>query len=239
MSLARIFITLMLLCISVCGQSIDRRALIRSIMAGDSALGSVTLAEVVEATTGKKTLPFLVQKDAVAQRTLAAVTNALRVVQERANDARSPLARVSRINETSRFFEDQLKDVLNTTPGFQCMIPPTKEGKEQRSGYPDLRLVHLESGRVTYLDPKVYAADSEDSSFRTFYFEPSEGTGKIHDDAHHLVLGIAHDGKGKPWHFTGWKVVDVSGLKLQLKAEFNASNRDLYQPGTIRAKQAP
>ncbi|MBL9116563.1 MAG: hypothetical protein JNJ83_16270 [Verrucomicrobiaceae bacterium] len=228
---------LLFACVVANAQVPTRKEIIRSIMAGDSALGKVSLSEVVEATTGHKTLSFDTKTDAVAQRTLAAVTNALRTVLSRANSPTSPLGRVSRINETSRFFEDGLREVLNATPGFQCTIPRTKQGKEMRSGYPDLRLVHLETGRVTYLDPKVYAADSEGSSFRTFYFEPSEGTGKINDDAHHLILGIAHDGKGKPWHFIGWKVVDVSTLKLQLKAEFNASNRDVYEPGAVRAKQ--
>src|SRR5260370_10964892 len=41
-------------------------------------------------------------------------------------------------------------------------------------GYPDLCIIDLESKRVFYLDPKLYAAGSRDSSFRAFYFERSE-----------------------------------------------------------------
>ena len=215
-----------------------RKALIRSLAAGDDALGKVTLSEVVEATSGKKVLPFDTNSDAVCKRIAAAVKNALSTALEQANSKSSPLKKKSRINETSRFFEDTLRDLLNSTPGFSCDYPKTAEGKEQRSGYPDLRLVHTDSGRVAYLDPKVYAEDSESSSFRTFYFEPQEGTGKIHDDAHHLILGISHNGEPGSWTFTGWKIVDVCNLELQLKAEFNASNRELYGTDMIKAKSA-
>ena len=38
----------------------------------------------------------------------------------------------------------------------------------QRSGYPDLRIIDLGSKRVFYLDPKLYATGSRDSSFRAF-----------------------------------------------------------------------
>jgi hypothetical protein len=212
-----------------------RRQLIQSVAQGSQQLGHLTLAEVVEATSGKKVLPFSVEDDPVAKRILGAVKQALTATLEQANAANSEARQQSRINEVSKFFEDRLREQLHRTPGFSCDWPKTSDGKTQRSGYPDLRLVHLPSGRVTYLDPKVYAEDSEDSSFRTFYFEPAAGTGKITEDAHHLILGIAHDGKTGEWKFTQWKVVDVAGLSLQLKAEFNASNRELYTPAAVRA----
>lgn len=199
----------------------------------------MTLGEVVEATTEKKVLPFPADGDAVATRILAALKSALNTALEEANAANSGARRQARINETSRFFEERLRELLNATPGFQCDWPKTKDGKVQRSGYPDLRLVHQASGRVVYLDPKVHAEESAESSFRTFYFEPAEGTGKITEDAHHLILGIAHDGKTGQWRFTGWKVVDVSQLSLQLKAEFNASNRDMYAPEAVRGESRP
>lgn len=213
-----------------------REKLIRSLVAGDDALGSITLGELVQATTGKKVLPLDSENDPVAQRILAALKNALATTLEQANAAKSEARRSARINEASKFFEDRLREVLNATPGFSCDHPKTRDGKVQRSGYPDLRLVHQASGRVVYLDPKVYAEDSTDSSFRTFYYEPGEGTGKILEDAHHLILGIAHDGKTGAWTYTAWKIVDVATLPLQLKTEFNASNRELYRSEAVRAE---
>jgi hypothetical protein len=75
----------------------------------------------------------------------------------------------------------------------------------QRSGYPDLRLVDLETRRFFYLDPKLYATGSRDSSFRTFYFEPKIATNKVRDDAVHLIVGFEHEPrKDGQWKFTRW-----------------------------------
>ncbi|MGL5018193.1 MAG: hypothetical protein ACRDBP_08680, partial [Luteolibacter sp.] len=65
--------------------------------------------------------------------------------------------------------------------------------------------------------------------FRTFYFEPKNETLKITDDAVHLLVGIEHDGKDQQWTFTGWRLVDLSTLRVRLKAEFQASNAELYR----------
>jgi len=65
-----------------------------------------------------------------------------------------------------------MRELLNTAPGLTCDFPRTSEDHVQRSGYPDLRLVDQATKRVFYLDPKLYAVGSRDSSFRTFYFEP-------------------------------------------------------------------
>jgi len=56
---------------------------------------------------------------------------------------------------------------------LQCDFPLTAEGKLQRSGYPDLRITELESKRVFYLDPKLYAG-SHDSSFPHVLFRAEE-----------------------------------------------------------------
>src|SRR6267143_1717418 len=81
---------------------------------------------------------------------------------------------------------------MKSIPGLSCDFPKTAEGKTQRSGYPDLRIVDLASKRVFYLDPKLYAAGSRDSLFRTFYFEPKIATNKVRDDAVHFVVGFEH-----------------------------------------------
>lgn len=75
----------------------------------------------------------------------------------------------------------------------------------QRSGYPDLRLIDLETKRVFHLDPKLYATGSRESSFRTFYFEPKVATNKVREDAVHLIVGFEHEAKsGGHWNFTRW-----------------------------------
>jgi hypothetical protein len=112
-------------------------------------------------------------------------------------------------------------------------VPPTRNGVHQRSGYPDLRIIDVKSGAVFYLDPKLVEHGSADSTLRTFYFEPKEETLKITDDAVHLLAGIEHDGHEGQWTFTGWRLVDLSTLKVRLKAEFQASNADLYRKSAL------
>ena len=119
------------------------------------------------------------------------------------------------------------------------MVPRTAAGEEQRSGYPDLRLV-LENGDVVYLDPKLYETDSRNSTLRTFYYEPKTSTNKVHDDARHLLVAIPHNGKtGANLHLLGWELVDVSRICVRLKAEFQASNHDMYQKDNVVASGTP
>ncbi|MEO1826951.1 MAG: hypothetical protein ABGZ31_14695, partial [Roseibacillus sp.] len=88
---------------------------------------------------------------------------------------------------------------------------------------------HVESGTIAYLDPKLYEAKSRTSTLRSFYYKiGSGGSSKITDDAHHLLLGFSHDGTDGEWTFLSWELLDLSALKVRLKAEFHASNRDLY-----------
>jgi hypothetical protein len=181
----------------------------------------------------------------VDQRVAKAISVACNKTMKRLNAPDSEIQNIDRINEVSSHFEDTLRELLNATPGLQCDFPPTADGKLQRSGYPDLRITHLESKRVFYLDPKLYAAGSRDSSFRTFYFEPKKSTNKVRDDAVHFVVGFEHapreNGSGSPnatWKFMRWDLVDLSRFTVKLKAEFQGSNRDLYRPEAIVASSA-
>src|SRR5258708_25784813 len=117
---------------------------------------------------------------------------------KRLNAPGSAIQNVDRINEVSSHFEDSLRELLNATAGLSCDFPLTGGGKVQRSGYPDLRIVDSESKCVFYLDPKLYAAGSRDSSFRTFYFEPKKTTNKVRDDAVHFIVGFQHESRNVP-----------------------------------------
>lgn len=141
----------------------------------------------------------------------------------------SPAREKRRINEVSALFEDALREQLNTHPDFTCDFPKTKSGETQRSGYPDLRVEHLPTGNIAYLDPKLFEDKSIKSSFRTFYYEPGGKNTKVNEDAIHLLIGFPHDGKTREWTFGTPKLVDLSDLTVKLKAEFSASNKDVYQ----------
>ena len=181
---------------------------------------------------------------------MKAIASACDETMKRLNGPNSSIQSVARINEVSSHFEDALRELLNSTSGLACDFPRTADDKVQRSGYPDLRIVDLGSKRVFYLDPKLYAQGSRDSSFRTFYFEPKIATNKVRDDAVHFVAGFEHQpaprlrltgqppessdlasepregGSASPktiWKFTRWDLVDLANFKVKLKAEFQGA----------------
>jgi len=158
----------------------------------DQQLRGVPFSEVIFDTTGKKVLPFDAH-NAVDQRVSKAISVACDQARKRLNAPDSAIQNVDRVNEVSSHFEDALRDLLSSNTDLRCDFPLTAEGKVQRSGYPDLRIIDLESKRVFYLDPKLYAKGSRDSSFRAFDFEPRKGTSKVRDDAVHFVVGFEHE----------------------------------------------
>ena len=201
----------------------------------DRQLRGLPLGEVILDTTGKKVLPVDL-KNEVDRRVIAGVKAALNETLKRMNAPDSRIQSIGRINEVSSHFEDMLREVISAQAGLSCDFPRTAAGRVQRSGYPDLRIVDRASGRVFYLDPKLYAVGSRDSSFRTFYFEPKGSTNKVRDDAVHFVVGIEHEPRSEGhWKFTRWDLVDLSGFRVKLKAEFQGSNHDMYRPAAIMA----
>ncbi len=116
-------------------------------------------------TTRKRVLPVN-PKVEIDQRVIKQISAACDETIKRFNAPDSAVQNVSRINEVSSHFEDSLRQLLNAAPGLSCDFPRTAEGRMQRSGYPDLRIVDLASKRVFYLDPRLYVAGSRDSSFR-------------------------------------------------------------------------
>lgn len=186
-------------------------------------------AKVIRQSSGQIVLPI----DSASQPVIEAIANTAEATMMKLNEPTSPIVGLRRINEVSRFFEDSLRELLDQDPDLSCAIPQTKEGKSQRSGYPDLVITHHPSGRTYYLDPKLYEGSSRDSSFRTFYYTPQSKTSKILKTAHHLLIGFAHDGADGQWQFESWNLVDLSQIELTLKSEYNSSNRELYSTKAI------
>ncbi len=204
----------------------------------DRQLTAIPFSEVIFEATGKRVLP-IDRKNEVDQRVIRQISEVLDEVMKRINDPQNAVQSVGRINEVSSHFESALRELLNSVSGLRCDFPRMADGKIQRSGYPDLRIVDLPSNRIFYLDPKLYAVGSRDSSFRTFYFEPKVATNKVRDDAVHLVAGFEHEPrKDGRWIFTRWDLVDLAQFKVKLKAEFQGSNRDVYRPEAIVATSA-
>lgn len=204
------------------------QALVDWLLSEGTNIDGIYFRDVVRAATGRKVLPVDPEHPA-DQSLLQALDKAVLQMIQALDDPEHPVHGVGRINEVSGHLEDVLLEKLDAMDGFRCDYPPTADGRIQRSGYPDLRLEHLESGRVFYVDPKVYRQGSENSSFRTFYYEPKVDTNKITENASHIIIGLPHIGRVEDrWRLTGWRLVDLHNLKIRLKAEFQASNRDMY-----------
>jgi len=202
----------------------------------DRELRGIAFSQVIFDATGKRVLAFDPQNE-TDRRVVKQISAACDETMKRLNAPDSVIQNIGRINEVSGYFEDTLRELLSSTSGLSCDSPPTLEGKTQRSGYPDLRVVDLASKRVFYLDPKLYAVGSRNSSFRTFYFEPKTATNKVGDDAVHFIVGFEHERREKNgrWKFTRWDLVDLSHFKVKLKAEFQGSNYDIYRAEAIVA----
>ncbi|MBT8036211.1 MAG: hypothetical protein KJO21_01585 [Verrucomicrobiae bacterium] len=215
-------------------QTSSTHDLIRHLLHQDLGTRTFPFPDVIFASSGKTVTPLNLQLPA-HQTILNEINRAARKAIAEFNASNSPVRKLSRINEASRYFEDHLRKNLNTHPALTCSIPQNTQGHKQRSGYPDLLITHTTANGATthaYLDPKIFAEKSQASSLRSFYFEPRTRTLKIHHHAIHLLLGISHDGKDGAWTFSHGKIADLSALNVRLKVEFQASNRDLYHPKT-------
>lgn len=109
----------------------------------------IPFSEVILAAAGKRVLR-LDQKSEIDQRFVKHLSGVLDEATKRMNAPESPMQNVARINEASSHVEDLLRELLDSVPGLSCDFPRTSEGQVQRSGYPDLRIVDLASGRVFY-----------------------------------------------------------------------------------------
>ncbi|MCB1232725.1 MAG: hypothetical protein KDN19_20945 [Verrucomicrobiae bacterium] len=213
--------------------------LVETVLTSDSNFRDVPFAKLIEVSTEHKVVP-VDPASPVDAEILTGIRRAMAQTMEHMNRPESITNQERRINECSAHFEDAILHFVNAQPGLKCELPRNAEGNLQRAGYPDLMITHEASGRVAYLDPKLVETGSLDSSLRTFYFTPKAETGKILHDGHHLLVGIEHDGNTGKWQFLRWHLVDLSGFKVRLKAEFQADNRDIYRPELIlESAEAP
>jgi hypothetical protein len=132
-----------------------------------------------------------------------------------------------RANEAGNHMEPFVKTALREA-GLQARTPVNAAGEAQTTGYPDIEIL---SDPPCYLELKTYSATSANTTQRSFYYSPSEHP-KVTRDALHLLLAyqlerIARDGKTAfvPVH---WKLLTLQDLQVNLKFEFNQSNRGLY-----------
>ena len=153
-----------------------------------------------------------------------------------ATRAREEGIRAKRPNEAGNAIEAYVKQGLREE-GFSADVPRTATGRRQAVGYPDVEVKDAD-GRTIYLEVKTYSRRTANTTQRSFYFSPTAHS-KILVDANHLLVAFElareRDAEGQVFRPTAWKLTDLSSLRVSLKYEFNASNRDLYGEGRVLA----
>lgn len=142
-----------------------------------------------------------------------------------------------RPNEAGNQMEPFVLDALRNI-GLKAEKPVSKSGRIKTAGYPDIEIVDM-FGRTIYLDCKTYNSKTKDQSFRTFYFSPSQDP-KITKDAFHILISFeltTGERKGRSAFIPiSWQIYTLEKLKVQIKHEFNASNRELYRREALLAE---
>ncbi len=196
---------------------------IENLLDAQGAIKQLPFPRLINQVTGHAVLPWN-ESDPACVRMANVLREAGEEVITFLNRPDSPARQKRRINEVSALVEDQLRTTIDRQEGMRCEVPVNR-----RAGYPDLQVTDEATGRVFYLDPKLYEARHERSTLRTFYYQPNRTTSKVTSDAHHLLIGFRHDGETGAWTFDHWRVVDLASFQIGLKVEFQGSNRDLYE----------
>lgn len=186
----------------------------------------IPFKEVIEATTQHRVLDFDTNNPAhVSLR--RDLQRAADLTLKRARQAGLPAARA---NEAGNHLEPLVKAALREV-GLEARTPSTSAGNAQSSGYPD---VEITGPTPCYLELKTFSAGTVNTTQRSFYYSPS-ATPKVNRDALHLLLAFemakgAGTGEGA-FIPVRWKLISLQDLEVDLKFEFNQSNRGLYGPG--------
>lgn len=183
----------------------------------------VPFKTVVHATTGYRVLD-LDERNAAHVDLSNRLRRAAALAGER---ARLDGIAAARANEAGNYIEKTVRQAL-TDAGVEARIPRTAAERAQVAGYPDIEIL---SPVPCYLELKTYSAGTANSSQRSFYYSPS-ATPKVTHDALHLLLAfelekVERDGKSI-FVPTRWKLLTLQDLVVDLKFEFNQSNRGLY-----------
>ncbi len=199
-------------------------------------LTGLSLNIVIEGLSGYKVIPFN-KKDS---KDISLLKKLEKIADKVLNDVNEKGILRPRPNEVGNDIEPFVKKALNAF-GYDAKTPTTSGGKKKSTGYPDIEFKD-EFGRTNYLECKTYNIKNLQTTQRSFYLSPSKDF-KITSDAHHLGISfeIYVEKSIKDLHLykvRSWKILDLSKLKLDIKYEFNADNKRLYNKDLIIAEKS-
>ena len=185
---------------------------------------------VVESLSGRKVIPFDTQ-DSDDRQLLGLLKRVAQAAGESVN--RNPIVR-PRPNEVGNDIEPFVKQALRDL-GHPAETPTCTSGQKKSTGYPDIETRDA-AGRPFYIECKTYNKDNVGTTQRSFYLSPSEES-KVTNDGHHFALSYeiytdGRSGEGNIYKCRHWKILDLHGLLVDVKYEFNSDNARLYS-GTL------
>jgi hypothetical protein len=190
----------------------------------------VPLGVVVRALTGRSAIPWR-DEDAhcrVLRPPLCeGIAEATRQIGREGLDA-------SRPNEVGNYIEKPVASVL-TAKGFVAQVPASVSGRRQSTGYPDI-LLTMPPHPPIYLEVKTYSAASETTTFRSFYFSPP--LSKVSQDAYHLLVAFKIEKRAARFYPIRFRLYSIDKLLLDVKHEFNTSNKVLFSTCPVIAEGA-
>lgn len=196
---------------------------IRQILEASRGKSVIPFPDLVEVTSGFSVIP-LDLSDVEDRKLLSELRGAAEHFLHLCSRARRRF-QADRVNEVGNHIENEFVEILSTTS-----LEPQLLGK---AGYPNMELRDTH-GRITYLESKTTSKGWK-SSLRSFYYSSGD---KIKAEARHLLIGWrVQEEQPKYWELKGWKLVDLSNLKVSLKNEFNASNKRLYVESNVLAEE--
>ena len=194
-------------------------------------LKGLPLSLVIEGLSGYKVISFN-NKDKKDIQTLKILEIVANDVMQKVN--KNGIIR-QRANEVGNDIEPYVKNSLNKY-GYKAYTPTTFDNKHKSSGYPDIEFID-EFNRYNYLECKTYNINNIKTTQRSFYLSPSNNF-KVTKDAHHFGISfevfVSKQINNKNlYKINGWKILDLSQLKLDVKYEFNSDNKRLYSENLI------
>lgn len=198
----------------------NQRQRIRELLEFSEQLeGGIPFKDVVEVTSGK-IVESIDMSDEADLLLISEIEDAARSLIDRVSRANRRY-QANRANEVGSRIENEFIGELRST-----RLTPKQLGQ---SGYPDLK-VECPEGRIVYIESKV-TSRGWDASMRSFYYSSGR---KVEHDAPHLLIGWRiEETDANYWDLKGWKLTDVSKLTVNLKNEFNATNKDIYASGSV------
>lgn len=176
---------------------------------------------VIEAMTGHHVVEFDIG-NGEHKRLLDALINA---AVEAGNEINRDGISSKRVNEVGNKIEPFVREALNRFPGAKAEIPATPKGKRKAAGYPD---IEFSLGTMTcYVECKTFNRANIGTAQRSFYFSPSQEF-KVTRDALHFLLSYEMYVKSGRYWTSGFKLLAIESLSLDVKYEFNSDNQRLY-----------